>query len=166
MSHWSRLDNVYYIIVQKYNLVYIVQSSCGRAIRALSLCTELSWHFQHLAQGSNCLLLLNTAVPTESMTMAFVEQDECISIISLYISVFLISFLDYMFRIWISSPELSYVYHTCHAYMCSYVGQKFVIKILVPCYVETNITNSYTCPAIYNNLDAFICRLVAVYSFS
>ena len=68
--------------------------------------------------------------------MAFVERDECISIFSLYISVFLISFLDSMSRIaviWISSPELSYVYHTCHAYMCSYVGRKFVIKIFVSC---------------------------------
>ena len=43
---------------------------------------ELSWHFQLLAQGSNCLLLLNTAVPTESMTMAFMERDECINIFS------------------------------------------------------------------------------------
>ena len=43
---------------------------------------ELSWHFQHLAQGSNYLLLLNTAVPTESMTMAFMEREECISIFS------------------------------------------------------------------------------------
>ena len=46
---------------------------------------ELSWRFQHLAQGPSCLLLLNTAVPRESMTMAFMEPDECISIFSLYI---------------------------------------------------------------------------------
>ena len=42
--------------------------------------------------------------------MAFVERDECISIFSLYISFFFISFLDFMSRIaviWISSPELS-----------------------------------------------------------
>ena len=39
---------------------------------------EHSLHFRHFAQGLNCLLLLlNTAVPTESMTMAFVELDEC-----------------------------------------------------------------------------------------
>ena len=67
--------------------------------------------------------------------MAFVEWDECISIFSLYISFF-ISFLDFMSRIaviWISSPELSCLSHLCHAYMCSYVGRKFVIKILVSC---------------------------------
>ena len=28
---------------------------------------------------------------------------------------------------------------------------------------KTNINNGYTCLAIYNNLDTFICRLVAVY---
>ena len=90
------------VIVQKYNLVYIVR-------------VLVEGQYGHLAHGSNCLLLLNTAVPTESMTMAFVERDECISIFSLYIS-FLFSFLDFMSRIaviWISSPELSY---TCHTY--------------------------------------------------
>ena len=82
--------------------------------------------FQHLAQGSSCLLLLNTAVPTESMTMAFVEPDECISIFSLYIFFFfffiIISFLDFMSRIaviWISSPELSYVCHTYAMPICA-----------------------------------------------
>ena len=60
-------------------------------------CIEHSWHFQHLAlEGSNCLLLLNTAVPTESMTMAFVELDECISIFSQSVNLFLS---------WISCPE-------------------------------------------------------------
>ena len=82
---------------------------------------ELSWHFQHLAQGLNCLRLLNTAVPTESMTMAFMERDECISIFSLSIS-FIISFLDFMSRIaviWISSPELSYACHTYAMPICA-----------------------------------------------
>ena len=69
------------------------------------------------------LLLLNTAVPTESMTMAFVEPDECISIFSLYISLFfIISFLDFMSRIaviWISSRELSYVCHTYAMPICA-----------------------------------------------
>ena len=80
------------VIVQKYNLVYIV-----RVLVESNTGIELSWHFQHLAQGSNCLLLLNTAVPTESMTMAFVERNECISIFSLYIS--------FLFLSWISCPE-------------------------------------------------------------
>ena len=84
---------------------------------------QLSWRFQHLAQGSSCLLLLNTAVPTELMTMAFVERDEWISIFSLYISFFfIISFLDFMSRIaviWISSPELSYVCHTYAMPICA-----------------------------------------------
>ena len=56
--------------------------------------------------------------------MAFVEPDECISIFSLYISVFIIiiSFLDFMSRIaviWISSPELSYVCHTYAMPICA-----------------------------------------------
>ena len=82
---------------------------------------ELSWHFQHLAQGSNCLLLLNTAVLSESMTTVFVERDECISICSLCIS-FLFLFLDFISRIaviWISSPELSYVNHTYAMPICA-----------------------------------------------
>ena len=53
---------------------------------------ELSWHLQH-QMLRNCLLL-NTAVPTESMTMVFVERDECISIFSLSI-FFFISFLGF-----------------------------------------------------------------------
>ena len=69
--------------------------------------------------------------------MAFVEPDECISIFSLFISFFfffflIISFLDFMSRIaviWI----ILCLSHLCHAYMCSYVGRKFVIKILVSC---------------------------------
>ena len=65
---------------------------------------ELSWRFQHLAQGSSCLLLLNIAVPTESMTMAFVEPDECNSIFSLYISLFFFFFF-LLFLSWISCPE-------------------------------------------------------------
>ena len=71
--------------------------------------------------------------------MAFVELEECISIFSLYIFFFfflIISFSDFMSRIaviWISSPELSYVCHTYAMPMCSYVGRKFVIKILVSC---------------------------------
>ena len=67
-------------------------------------------------------------VPTESMTMAFVELEDCISIFSLYISFFffffflIISFLDFMSRIaviWISSPELSYVCHTYAMPICA-----------------------------------------------
>ena len=60
-------------------------------------------------------------------------------VFSLYISLFfiiIISFLDFMSRIaviWISSPELPYVCHTYAMPMCSYVGRKFVIKILVSC---------------------------------
>ena len=105
-------------IVQKYNLVHIVRVLVEGQ-------NGLSWLFQHLVQGSSCLLLLNTAVPTESMTMAFVEPDECISIFSLYISFFfiiIISFLDFMSRIaviWISSPELSYVCHTYAMPICA-----------------------------------------------
>ena len=52
--------------------------------------------------------------------MAFVEQDECVSSFSLYISFF--SFLDFMSRIaviWISSPELSYVCHTYAMPICA-----------------------------------------------
>ena len=64
--------------------------------------------------------------------MAFVELDECISIFSLS---FFISFWDFMFRkavIWISSPAFFLcLSHLCHAYMCSYVGRTFVVKILV-----------------------------------
>ena len=55
--------------------------------------------------------------------MAFVEPDECISIFSLYNSLFfIISFLDFMSRIaviWISSPELSYVCHTYAMPICA-----------------------------------------------
>ena len=43
------------------------------------------------------------------MTTAFVEQDECISI------VFFFSFSELMYRtavIWISSPELFHIFHT------------------------------------------------------
>ena len=78
--------------------------------------TEQSWHFQHLAQGSNCLLLLYTAVPIETMTMDFVELDECVCVYSF----FLLEFISRIAVIWISSPQLSYVCHTLHfAYMCS-----------------------------------------------
>ena len=73
-----------------------------------------------LASSQHC------CVPTESMTMAFVELEECISIFSLYISFFffflIISFLDIMSRIaviWISSPELSYVCHTYAMPICA-----------------------------------------------
>ena len=68
--------------------------------------------------------------------MAFVEWDECISIFSLYISFFyfFLGFhvqnschLDFFSRI------ILCLSHLCHAYMCSYVGRKFVIKILVSC---------------------------------
>ena len=52
---------------------------------------EHGWHFQHFAQGLNCLLL-NTAVPMKSMTMAFVERDECISIFSLSLFYFFLGF--------------------------------------------------------------------------
>ena len=51
------------------------------------------------------------AVPTESMTMAFVERDECISIFSLPIS--------FLFLSWISCPELSYVCHTYAMPICA-----------------------------------------------
>ena len=64
----------------------------------------------------------NIVVPTESMTMAFVEPDECISIFYLYIFFFFLSFLDFMSRvavIWISSPELSYVCHTYAIPICA-----------------------------------------------
>ena len=83
----------------------------------------------------NSGIVLNTALPTESMTMAFVERDECISIFSLSIS--------FLFLFCISCPEklsfgfllLNYLMlsHLCYAYMCSYMGRKFVIKILVSC---------------------------------
>ena len=33
-------------------------------------------------------------------------------------------------------------------------------------YATYYVDNGYTCPAIYINLDTFVCRLVAVYSFS
>ena len=73
--------------------------------------------FELLASSRHC------CVPTESMTMAFVELEEYISIFSLYISFFLIiSFLDFMSRIaviWISSPELSYVCHTYAMPICT-----------------------------------------------
>ena len=70
------------------------------------------------------------------------------------ISFFFISFLDFISRIaviWISSPELSYV---CHTYampiMCSYVGRKFVINILISCIVETVQMRSHnTCIYIF-----------------
>ena len=79
-----------------------------------------SWNFQHLAQCLNYVLLY-TAVLLGLMTMAFVYLNEFISIFCFFrIAV-----------IWISSPELSSLPELCHAYMCSYVGRKFIIKILV-----------------------------------
>ena len=79
-----------------------------------------SWNFQHLVQHLN-YVLLHTAVLLGLMTMVFVYPNE-------FISIF------FFFRIaviWISSPELSCLQQLCHAYMCSYVGRKFIIKILV-----------------------------------
>ena len=75
---------------------------------------EMSWHFQYHAQGSNCLLLY-TAVPMGSMTMAFVELNECTC-----------NRIDFMARIaviWNSSIEL--------VLLCGALGQIFLIKILV-----------------------------------
>ena len=72
--------------------------------------------FELLASSQHC------CGPMESMTMAFVELEECISIFSLKISFFFISFLDFMSRIaviWISSPELSYVCHTYAMPICA-----------------------------------------------
>ena len=42
---------------------------------------QQDWHFQHHAQGLNCMLLYRT-VPTGSTAMAYVELDECIRIYS------------------------------------------------------------------------------------
>ena len=79
---------------------------------------EHGWHFQHFAQGLNCLLL-NTAVPMKSMTMAFVERDECISSF-LSISFLFLSWMSCPEKLsfWISSPELSYVCYTFAMPIC------------------------------------------------
>ena len=104
-------------------------------------------HWAKLAFSASCSgfeLLASSQhgfVPTESMTMAFVELEECISIFALYISFFFFFFNYFFLGIHVqNSCHLDFfswiilcLSHLCHAYMCSYVGRKLVIKVLVSC---------------------------------
>ena len=103
--------------------------------------------FELLASSQHC------CVPTKSMTMAFVELEECISIFSLYISFFFFFFFNYFFlgfhvqnscHLDFFSWIILCLSHLCHAYMCSYVGRKFVIKILVSCFLHAHVFSMLT----------------------
>ena len=76
---------------------------------------EQSWHFQHLAQGSNWMLLY-TAVPMGLMTMALVEMDDSMNIYTFFF--FFSDFMSKIVVIWISS-DLSYVFHTYAMPICA-----------------------------------------------